>query len=159
MSSLTDFLKEQAQRFAQPDLKKELDQWIQSEQKLIRLLKQWLEGADSGQVLKVIGENHELREEKFGSYSAVHRLTIHLGGRRVEVVPRGGAVGGIVLLEDGQSAPIRGLVEMKNDIDRYRLYRIIGDSGEQWYIKHDRAERAKPLNQTNFEAAMVHLLK
>jgi hypothetical protein len=159
MSTLTDFLKEQAERLAQPDIKTQLDRWIQSEQRLIRDLEQWLKEADPQSVLKMTKANHELREEKFGSYSAVHRMTIDLGGRRVEIVPRGGSVGGVIPLEDGRTVPIHGLVDMTNDIGRYRLYRIPDNAEGRWFIKHESWERAKSLERSIFEAAMVHLLK
>lgn len=159
MSILTDFLKEQARRLDQPDTKKQLERWVQSEQALIRQLEAWLKEADPEGILKIEKSNHELREEKFGAYDAVLRMRVDLGGRRVDIVPRGGAVGGAILIDNDQSVPIRGWLDMTNDIDRYRLYRILDDAGERWCIKLDFAKHAVPLTQASFESAMVQLLK
>jgi hypothetical protein len=162
MPSLTDFLKEHALtlRTTEPDVQKLLNQWIQAEQNLIRQLEEWLKAADPEGVLKIQKENYLIREEKLGSYDAVWRMKVDLGGRRmVNIVPRGGAVGGVVPLEDGRPSPIRGLVEISNDIDRYRLYRVLDGTADRWYIKHHLADRAVPLERSSFEAAMVDLLK
>jgi hypothetical protein len=159
MSTLTTFLKEQAQRLAQPDVKTQLDRWIQSEQQLIRQLEEWLKAADSENVLKIEKSNHELREESFGSYSAVHRMKIDLGGRRVDIIPRAGSVSGSITLEDGRTEPIHGLVDMSSDVDRFRFYRILETAAGSWFIKRDEWQRAKPLDRSVFEAAIVQLLK
>jgi hypothetical protein len=155
MSTLTTFLKEQATRLAEPDIKPQLEQWIQSEHRLIQQLEEWLTEADSEKVLKIRREHLEIREERFGAYSAV-RLQIDLGSHRVEIIPRGGAVGGVVKLENGEPAPVRGLIEMTNDdSERYRLYLLTDD---RWYIKHHLAPKAVPLGKQSFESAMVDLL-
>jgi hypothetical protein len=158
MSALQELIREQAQRLSQPDVKKQRDHWLQQEEQLLAQLEAWLKAADPDGALKVEKTSHELREEKFGSYAA-SGMRIDLGGRRVEIVPRGGAVGGVVPLEDGRPVRIHGLVDVSNDVERYRLYRTLDDSGERWFIKHRAAERAVSLDRTNFESAMVDLLK
>lgn len=158
MSALKELIKEQAQRLSQPDVKKQRDHWIQQEEQLVAQLKAWLKEADPDGALKFERTSHELREEQFGAYEAAG-MKIDLGGRRVEIVPRGGAVGGVVPLEDGRPVRIHGLVDVANEVERYRLYRTLDDSGERWFIKHRAAERAVTLDRASFESAMVSLLK
>lgn len=157
MSTLTDFLKEHAQRLAQPEVQRQLAEWRQSVDVLMRQLEVWLHEADPQGVLKVTQTNLELREEKFGLYE-VPRLTIDLGGRRVEITPRGGAVGGAVRLDSEQHFPIRGLVELTNEIEKYRLSRLLDENGERWVIKGGMSVFAQPLTQQRFEQAMLQLL-
>lgn len=157
MSALQELIREQAQRLGQPEVKMRLDQWLRSAQSLLQQLEAWLKEADPEGILKVTKAPHELREENFGAYE-LWRLKIDLGGRRVEIVPLGGNVGGAVRLENNQTVAIRGMVEMVNDIDRIRLFRLIDDRSERWVIQHSGPWPAKPLDQTTFEAAMLQLL-
>jgi len=157
MSALQELIREQAQRLSQPDVKNERNLWVQHLQALILQLETWLEEADPEGILKIERTHHILREEKFGSYDA-SGMNIDLGGRRVEIIPRGGSVGGYTRLENNLSSPIHGMVELVNDIDRVRLFRLIDDKGVRWVIQHSGPWPAKPLDRATFEASMVQLL-
>lgn len=162
MKTLPDLLKEYADKYQADDteFRRMRYDWQDSVRRLITRLEQWLKQADKEQVLEVQTKSHSVREEGIGHYD-VPGLVIHLGGRRVEIVPRARRVGGAIAENGNPPVPIQGLIYLTDGERRYKLYRIdgAGEGGEKWLLSDEDRTRIQPLDQETFEAAMVSLLQ
>ena len=156
MKTLTDFLKEQAEQQQSQAGQREAKrvEWVQSVERLIRQLQEWLHEADTPGVLRVTVQPHTVREQSIGGYEAPS-LTIGLGSREVRVLPVARDVVGSIG-DPGFRA--QGLVDLTDSAFKYLLYRRLDDRGERWVIVDDRDYSVQPLDRTTFEGALLSLL-
>ncbi len=159
MSTLTDFLKEEAQRLRaeSQSAQERRDEWIASLGRLMPQLRQWLEQADTEKVLNVVDSPASLEEEGLGKYT-VPRLKITLGTRRINVLPFARNVVGSL---PGSEPPLKlqGRVDVVGPDEKYMLYRVQTPEGEKWFIVDDERYRFQPLDKASFEAAVLSMLQ
>src|SRR5947208_2762695 len=87
MSTLTDFLKEQAEeRHSQAaERLRRREEWVASVQRLLNQVKTWLRQADTVNLLELEEGQVVRREEGLETYQ-VPTLTVRLGDRTLEIV-------------------------------------------------------------------------
>lgn len=162
MSTLTNFLNSEAQkqRERRAEIENARKDWIQAVKRLIDTMKEWLRASDSHHLLELEEKPVELLEERFGRYEA-SGLSIFLGGRRVEVIPRGLAVLGTVRQGPESGAEqIHGLVDLTDGLRKYRLLRLKGNDTERWAVMMtDRLDQLTPWDRETFEIVLVSMLQ
>lgn len=157
MTPLTEFLREQAtkQRSQAGQREARRVEWVQSVERLIEQLKEWVHQADPEGVLRVTCQPHSANEAGLGRYEAPG-LTMELEGRKVQVLPVARNVVGSI---GDPSFRAQGLVEITDGAFRYLLYRAVDDRGERWIIVNDQDYSVKPLERMTLEAALVSLFE
>jgi hypothetical protein len=159
MSTLTDFLKEQAARLRTegPSRQAILEDWVRAVELLLNQIREWTKEADPENVLKIEKETCGISEEGLGYYH-VSRLKIRLDAREVLVTPVARQVVGRFGLPGEPPRPSLGRVDITDGLQKYMLYRIEAAPRNQWYIVDERF-RTREFDQAAYEEALVDLLK
>jgi hypothetical protein len=159
MSTLTDFLKEQAARQREQsaryaDRRKE---WVESVERLIGQLRKWIEEADVEGALRVSARQREVWEEEVGRYT-VTDLLLDLAGYEVLIAPLARQTVG-TLRVGGKEVRSQGRVDLTNTARTLYLYRVVDEGGERWFLVEDPDREATPLDRAAFEEALLRLLR
>lgn len=156
MGSLTEFLKERAQkeRAEHGDRKQIREDWVRAVDRLTNQIEQWLRNADPDQVLEIEPHGVERREELTGYY-LVQGLRVRLGAREARVVP----VSRFVVPGPPFTGELRphGRVDITNGESSYSLLRVLDRPGGRWMLSDER-RGLRDFDQAEFEAIMQDLL-
>ncbi|HEX5273357.1 MAG TPA: hypothetical protein VFW33_22830 [Gemmataceae bacterium] len=153
--TLTEFLKQESGRWNARAAERAArrDEWVQSLERLMGQITQWLKEADTEGALAVKAETKWLREKDLGEY-AVPSLRISLGDREVEISPRSRNTVGTFGEPSHRS---QGLVEMTDGTFKYLLYRLVDERGERWLLVDDEDYSYSTLDRASLETALVKL--
>ncbi|HEV3167620.1 MAG TPA: hypothetical protein VGZ22_26685 [Isosphaeraceae bacterium] len=162
MPNLTEFLREQAERLRSDSsgIESERTKWVESVDRLLRQMIDWLEEADPNRVLSKTISTMNRVEERLGAYE-VKWLSIYLGDRQVRVVPVASDVIPAIGSRGDLDIRARGRVDMLDTIGfrKYMLYRGVEGQEEQWTMIDDRTYEMQNLTRATFEAAVQSLLE
>jgi hypothetical protein len=153
--TLKEFLKQESDKWNAQAAQREAQrrEWVESVTRLLDQIRQWLQEADTGGVLRQSAGTTTLREQRLGEYDAP-TLTIGLGSHQVRVVP----VARITVGTFGDpSYRSQGLVEITDGAYKYLLYRFADGGGERWLLVDDTDYSTAPFDKAHFEAALVKL--
>lgn len=169
MGKLAEYVRTEARR-----LKAEFDkqaeavaEWKTAVRDLYKILKQWVAEADGGHGLLSVGDGKTrwINDPGLGVYEA-EILTISLGSRTAEIVPRARFVVEDIRLPDGHMQRADGCVEiLDSGIASVLLFRVKG-GGDLWFIRPARVwnkdhgfDSAAVLDRERFEAVLVGILR
>lgn len=170
MGKLAEYVRTEARR-----LKAEFDkqaeavaEWKAAVRGLYIQLKQWVADADGGHGLLRLGVGKTLwiNDPGLGVYEA-EVLTISLGSRTAEIVPRARFVVEDVRLPDGFKQRADGSVEiLDSGIASVLLFRAKVEAGDLWFIRPARVwdkdhgfDSAVPLDRDSFESVLLGILR
>ena len=156
MSTLTEFLKQRAEKFEgqAAQVVEQQKEWRQSLEKLIDSITGWLQDAVNQNLLKVERVVHPMREDGLGEYLAVDLRITTPDARTVEVVPRGRYV--VAMGTGDMMFRARGRVDISNGARKFMLYRL---EGENWVIMDEDVYSERNFDRSAFEAALQRLLE
>ena len=177
MGVLADYLKSEVDQLRAEVARRreDLDEWLDSINKLYDLLVGWLAEADSG--LGILGTNRhstsiDLAEPRLGNYTA-GIMWVSLGGplgnRNARIEPRARYVGAVIHPPGREPRRADGMVHIKEQATpAYYLFRWKEEAGDEWFIQNVDAwnaardkeyGRVEPLDRERFEAAMLSVLQ
>ena len=156
MKSLVEFLNEQAaqQEATGAQTISLRKAWVQSVNRLVDQMEQWLRSADHHGVLDIEVHDVEKREEGIGRY-ITRGIKVRLGAREVRVAPAARFVVSAAFF--GVLANPEGRVDISNGESRYTLYHM-KDCLEGRWLMVGEGKGYVPFDQQNFEMAMQDLL-
>jgi hypothetical protein len=161
MTTLAEFLKAKAQQLRSEgaDRTRKRTEWEQAIKKLLEQLEAWLQQADSEKVVRVSRFPVEKREEGLGYY-VVQGLELECGDQVVKVTPIASSVAGTVRREGSeQRYPVKGLVDITAEGEKFSLLRLVDEHGEAWHLLDEKSFSAVPWNRAAFEDVLLKLLQ
>jgi hypothetical protein len=156
-----EFLKERADQLqaSYSEKVKIQKEWVQAVDKLLDLLEQWLNDADSEKILQVHREDVQRRESGVGIYS-VASLHIWLEAQEVRIIPVArNAVGPVLSAGAIHTGNSFGRVDLTNGVSKFLMFRVAVDPVDRWVIVDEDAYVPRELNRQSFDLAVQNLLQ
>ncbi len=155
--TLREFLKEKAHEKTSREMRERREEWVAAMERFMAQLRGWLEEVNTDNVLDVVHEEVEKREEGLGKY-LVPSLRIELGARTVMIEPAGRNSIGFLLPGD-VFRRADGRVDIRGGGRRYYLYRVCEEGTERWFATDEETDRhAVPFDREKFEAIILAML-
>lgn len=156
----SQFLREQEAKAKEEAQANEavISEWREAVERLFDQVRGWLNTSDPDGILKIQQKDHEANEPILGRY-VVPRLDLRGLGKWIGIIPKARKTVGTVHPTQ-KSTPERatGRVDITDELHRHILYRLPGDNGGKWVID-DLQSAPKPLDQDNFEQALMRYLR
>lgn len=134
-----------------------IEEWTSAVAALFAQLVKWLAEDDAHQLLAVETGTIEKNELGLGQYE-IAAMRISLSSRFAELIPLGRQVVGGIGKRGDLGLRAEGRIDMRNQVQKYMLYRVASTEAKKWVIVDDEAYRVQDLTKESFEAALQDLL-